>query len=62
MKNSTYLSIPRLVVTLIILQLGFLVLISKLFTLQFLDDETTMTSRQDWRSQGKRVVKTRENP
>ena len=57
MKNSTYLSIPRLVVTLIILQLGFLVLISKLFTLQFLDDETTMTSRQDWRSQGERVVK-----
>ncbi len=57
MKNSTYLSIPRLVVTLIILQLGFLVLISKLFTLQFLDDETTMTSRQDWRSQGELVVK-----
>lgn len=57
MKNNSYLSIRRLVFTLIVLQLGFLVLIGKLFMLQYPDEDGPMTSRQDWRSQRKHEVK-----
>lgn len=57
MKNNSSLSIRRLVFTLIVLQLGFLVLIGKLFMLQYPDDDALMASRQDWRSRGKHEVK-----
>ncbi len=57
MKNNTNLSIRRLVVVLIVLQLSFLLLIGKLFTLQYPNEESAVTSRLDWRSQGKGVVK-----
>lgn len=57
MKNNSYLSIRRLVVTLIVLQFGFLVLIGKLFTLQFPDEDASIASRRDWRSRGQNVVK-----
>jgi len=54
MKKNGSLSIRRLVVTLIVLQLGFLVLIGKLFILQYPDEDT---SRKDWRYRGKNEVK-----
>ena len=54
MKKTGSLSIRRLVVTLIVLQLGFLVLIGKLFILQYPDEDT---SRKDWRYRGKNEVK-----
>lgn len=54
MKKNDSLSIRRLVVTLIVLQLGFLVLIGKLFILQYPDEDT---SRKDWRYRGKNEVK-----
>ncbi len=57
MKNNSSLSIRRLVFTLIVLQLGFLVLIGKLFMLQYPDDDALMASRQDWRFRGKHEVK-----
>lgn len=57
MKNNSHLSIRRLVFTLIVLQLGFLVLIGKLFILQYPDEDASMVSRQDWRSRGRHEVK-----
>ncbi|MCE2401428.1 penicillin-binding protein 2 [Candidatus Poribacteria bacterium] len=57
MKNNSYLSIRRLVFTLIVLQLGFLVLIAKLFLLQYPNEDTPMKSRKDWRSRSKHEVK-----
>lgn len=57
MKNNTPLSIRRLVFTLIVLQIGFLVLVGKLFTIQYpgLNDE--FLSRKDWRTRGEQDVK-----
>ena len=57
MKKNSSLSIRRLVVMLIVLQLGFLVLIGKLFMLQYPDEDAPMASRKDWRSRGKNEVK-----
>ena len=57
MKNNSFLSIRRLVFTLIVLQLGFLVLIGKLFMLQCPDENVAITLRQDWRSRDKHEVK-----
>lgn len=50
MKNNTFLSIRRLVFVLIVLQIGFLLLIGKLFTIQLLDSDSELTSRRDWRT------------
>lgn len=52
MKNNTFLSIRRLVFVLIVLQIGFLVLIGKLFTIQLPDTDSVLASRRDWRSGG----------
>ncbi|MCY4404222.1 MAG: penicillin-binding protein 2 [Candidatus Poribacteria bacterium] len=57
MKNNTYLSIRRLVVILIVLQLGFLLLIGKLFKLQIPMGGTSEASRHDWRTSDKNDVK-----
>ena len=57
MKNNTFLSIRRLVFILVVLQLGFLVLIGKLFTIQIPVSDDTLALRKDWRSNGNRVVK-----
>ena len=57
MKNNTNLSIRRLVVVLIVLQLGFLLLIGKLFRLQIPTGEPSEASRRDWRSGVKSDVK-----
>ncbi len=57
MKNSTYLSIRRLAFVLIVLQIGFLLLIGKLFSIQIPDADSSLTSRRDWRSGGKNDVK-----
>ncbi len=57
MKNNTYLSIRRLVVVLIVLQLGFLLLIGKLFKLQIPLDGGLEASRRDWRSEENNDVK-----
>ncbi len=57
MKNNTHLSIRRLVFTLIVLQIGFLVLIGKLFTIQYSGLSDEFLSRKDWRIRGKQDVK-----
>ncbi len=57
MKNNTFLSIRRLVVVLIVLQLGFLLLIGKLFKLQIPLDGGLEASRRDWRSEENNDVK-----
>lgn len=57
MKSSTFLSIRRLVFVLIVLQIGFLLLIGKLFTIQFPDADSALADRRDWRSGGKNDVK-----
>lgn len=61
MKSNYFLSIRRLVVTLVVLQLGFLVLIGKLFTIQIPNADETLASRKesrkDWRSNANRAVK-----
>ncbi len=57
MKNNTPLSIRRLVFTLIVLQIGFLVLIGKLFTIQYSGLNEELLSRKDWRSRAKQDVK-----
>ena len=58
MKNNLHLfSIRRLVFVLIVLQIGFLVLIGKLFTIQYTDAKLTSESRRDWRNSGKQDVK-----
>lgn len=57
MTNNGYLSIRRLVFTLIVLQLGFIALVAKLFLLQYPNANDTMISRQDWRSRGDLKVK-----
>ncbi len=57
MKNTTNLSVRRLVVMLIGLQLSFLLLIGKLFSIQVPEENSTLTVRKDWRSNGNSVVK-----
>ena len=57
MKNTTNLSVRRLVVMLIVLQLSFLLLIGKLFFIQFPEENSTLAARKDWRSNGNGVVK-----
>ena len=57
MKSNTFLSIRRLVFVLIVLQIGFLLLIGKLFTIQFPDADSALADRRDWRSGGKSDVK-----
>ena len=52
MKNNTFLSIRRLVFVLIVLQIGFLLLIGKLFIIQLPDADSVLASRRDWRSGG----------
>ncbi len=44
MKNNSHLSIPRLVLTLIVLQVGFLLLLGKLFNVQIAGDGTSRES------------------
>ncbi len=57
MKNNTYLSIRRLVLVLIVLQIGFLLLIGKLFKLQIPTDGLSEVSRRDWRPGGNSEIK-----
>ena len=57
MKSNTFLSIRRLVFVLIVLQIGFLLLIGKLFTIQIPDADSELADRRDWRSGGKNDVK-----
>lgn len=57
MKSNTFLSIRRLVFVLIVLQIGFLLLIGKLFTIQIPDADSELADRRDWRSGGKDNVK-----
>lgn len=57
MKKNNFLSIRRLVFTLVVMQLGFLVLIGKLFTIQIPKADDTFAMRKDWRSNENRVVK-----
>ncbi len=57
MKNNTPLSIRRLVFTLIVLQIGFLVLVGKLFTIQYSGLSGELLSRKDWRSRAEQDVK-----
>ncbi len=57
MKKNNFLSIRRLVFTLVVMQLGFLVLIGKLFTIQIPNADETFTVRKDWRSNANRAVK-----
>ncbi len=57
MKSNTFLSIRRLVFVLIVLQIGFLLLIGKLFTIQIPDADSELANRRDWRSGGKNDVK-----
>lgn len=57
MRNNNYLSIRRLVVILICLQLGFLTLIAKLYILQNTDNNGRLASRIDWKSKKNKVIK-----
>ncbi len=57
MKSNTFLSIRRLVFVLIVLQIGFLLLIGKLFIIQFPDADSALADRRDWRSGGNNDVK-----
>lgn len=57
MKHSSFLSIRRLVVTLIVLQFSFLLLIGKLFTIQVPEEDSSLIAPKDWRSNGKSDVK-----
>lgn len=57
MKSNTFLSIRRLVFILIVLQIGFLLLIGKLFTIQIPDADSELADRRDWRSGGDKDVK-----
>ena len=57
MKTNTFISIRRLVFVLIVLQVGFLLLIGKLFTIQLPDADSVLASRRDWRSDGIKDVK-----
>lgn len=57
MRNNNYLSIRRLVVILICLQLGFLTLIAKLYILQNTDNNGRLASRIDWKSRKNKVIK-----
>ena len=56
-KQPAPISVVRLIFTLVVLQVGFLLLIGKLFTLQFLDREASTETRADWRSRDKQSVK-----
>ena len=57
MKSNTFLSIRRLVFVLIVLQIGFFLLLGKLFVIQFPDADSALADRRDWRSGGKNDVK-----
>lgn len=57
MNHITKLSIRRLVLILICLQLGFVVLLTKLYILQNTDSEGRTASRIDWRTRRNRVIK-----
>ena len=57
MNHITKLSIRRLVLILICLQLGFIILLTKLFILQNTDSEGRAASRIDWKTRRNRVIK-----
>lgn len=57
MNQINKLSIRRLVLILICLQLGFIVLLTKLYILQNTDSEGRTASRIDWRTRRNRVIK-----
>ncbi len=57
MNQINKLSIRRLVLILICLQLGFIALLTKLYILQNTDSEARTASRIDWRIRSNRVIK-----
>lgn len=57
MNQINKLSIRRLVLILICLQLGFITLLTKLYILQNTDSEERAASRIDWRNRSNRVIK-----
>ncbi len=57
MKKTLRISVIRLILILVVLQGGFLLLMGKLFTLQFLEREAATETRADWRSRDKQQVK-----